>query len=388
MGRAAKRAPVGAFKLLAGPRSPWVGLGWLGVAVGFMLLSFYSVVAGWIVRYAYLSLTGALRGASIDEIQQTFAAIFTDATTSIVGAVGFVALTALVVMWGVQRGLERWSRILMPGLFVMLVALVVQASTLDGVGAAIRFLFSFDASQLTAGGVLEALGHAFFTLSVGLGGMLTYASYLPERTNLVASALAVALLDTGAALLACLALFPIVFTYGLPPTEGPGLVFVSLPIAFARMPGGDIVATVFFLLLLCAALTSSISMLELAVSYFIDERGWSRRAATWRVGSVIAVMSVPSALAGSSYWFGPGLIAIAGKDWFNLVADTVTNWLTPLGGLSFAIFVGWRLSDAFRRDQFGRVGTLARAYGAWLFVLKYVAPAAIIVVFLHSIGLI
>lgn len=353
-----------------------------------MLLSFYSVVAGWIVRYAYLSATGALRGASIDEMQQTFAAIFTDATMSIVGAIGFVALTALVVMQGVQRGLERWSRILMPGLFVMLVALVARASALDGMGPAIRFLFSVDASQLTASGVLEALGHAFFTLSVGLGGMLTYASYLPAQTNLAANAVAVAVLDTAAALLACLVLFPIAFTYGLPPTEGPGLVFVSLPIAFARMPGGDIVATVFFLLLLCAALTSSISMLELAVSYFIDERGWSRRGATWRVGSVIAVMAIPSALAGSSYWFGPGLIAVVGKDWFTLVADTVTNWLTPLGGLSFAIFVGWRLSDAFRRDQFGRVGRHARGYGVWLFVLRYVAPAAIIVVFLHSVGLI
>ena len=378
---------VGAFKRLAGPRSPWVGLGWLGVAVGFILLSFYAVVAGWILRYAYLAMTGRLAGLSVEEIQGLFAQVYADGLFGVLGSLCFIGLTMAVVMAGVRRGLERWSRILMPVLLVMVVVLAMRARTLEGFDEAVGFLFSFDASRLSGGGILEALGHAFFTLSVGVGGMLTYGSYLPEQSNLVADAIIVTVLDTCVALLACLALFPLVFTYGMPPTEGPGLVFVSLPIAFSRMPGGGIVAAVFFALLLIAALTSAISMLELAVSYFIDERGWSRRRATWRVGLAIGGLSIPSALAGSSRVFGAGFEAVLGKNWFDLVADTVTNWLTPLGGLCFALFVGWRLSDAVRRAEFGGRGYLARAYGVWLMILQYVAPLAIVLVFLRSVGL-
>ena len=385
MGRAVRRTPVGAFRQLAGPGSPWVALGWLGVGVGFLLLSFYSVVAGWMLRYAYYAVTGALGGASVEQVQQTFGRVYADGPGGVAGALVFIALNMAVVGGGVRRGLERWSRILMPALFVLLVGLVAYAATLEGFGQGVRFLFRFDASQLDRSGVLEALGHAFFTLSVGLGGMLTYASYLPGRSGVVKNAVAIVGLDTAAALLSCLLLFPLAFTYGLPPTEGPGLVFVSLPMAFASMPAGGIVATVFFALLICAALTSGLSMLELAVSYFIDERGWSRRQAVWRAGLVIAVLAVPSALAGSSSLFGPGFEALAGKNWFEFVVDTVTNWLTPLGGLGFSIFVGWRLSPAVRRSQFD-VGVAEGLYLAWLGLLRYLAPPAIILIFLRGVG--
>lgn len=385
IGRAVQRTPVGAFRHLAGPRSPWVALGWLGVGVGFVLLSFYSVVAGWMLRYAYYAVTGAFAGASVEQIQATFGRVYADGPGGIAGALVFIALTMAVVGSGVQRGLERWSRILMPALFVLLLGLVGYAATLEGFGQAVRFLFRFDASQLDRSGVLEALGHAFFTLSVGLGGMLTYASYLPGRSGVVESSVAIVVLDTAAALLSCLLLFPIAFTFGLPPTEGPGLVFVSLPMAFASMPGGGIVATVFFTLLICAALTSGLSMLELAASYFIDERGWSRRQAVWRTGLVIAVLAVPSALTGSSQLFGPGFEAVAGKNWFDFIVDTVTNWLTPLGGLGFAVFVGWRLSPTVRRSQFD-VGAAEGLYQGWLAVLRFLAVPAIVLIFLRGIG--
>ena len=385
IGRAVQRTPVGAFRHLAGARSPWVALGWLGVGVGFVLLSFYSVVAGWMLRYAYYAVTGAFSGASVEHIQETFGRVYADGPGGVAGALVFIGLNMAVVGSGVQRGLERWSRILMPALFVLLLGLVAYAATLEGFGQAVRFLFRIDATQLDRGGVLEALGHAFFTLSVGLGGMLTYASYLPAQSGVVKSAMAIVVLDTAAALLSCLLLFPIAFTFGLPPSEGPGLVFVSLPMAFASMPGGGLVATVFFALLICAALTSGLSMLELAASYFIDERGWRRRPAVWRTGLVIAVLAVPSALTGSSQLFGPGFEAVAGKNWFDFIVDTVTNWLTPLGGLGFAVFVGWRLSPTVRRGQFD-AGAAEGLYQGWLAVLRFLAAPAIVLIFLRGIG--
>ena len=385
VGRAVQRTPVGAFRRLAGARSPWVGLGWLGVGVGFLLLSFYSVVAGWMLRYAYYAVSGALTGASVEGIQGTFGRVYADGPGGILGALVFIGLTMAVVGAGVQRGLERWSRILMPALFVLLFALVGYAATLEGFARALAFLLRVDLSALDRGAVLEALGHAFFTLSVGLGGMLTYGSYLPGRQGLVRSSVAIVLLDTGAALLSCLLLFPIAFSYGIPASEGPGLVFVSLPIAFAAMPAGPLVATVFFALLICAALTSGLSMLEIAASYFIDELGWSRRQAVWRTGLAIAALSVPCALTGSTQVFGAGFEALAGQNWFDFLVDMVTNWLTPLGGLGFAVFVGWQLSPAMRRSQFD-AGAAEWFYRLWLAVLRFVAPPAIVLIFLRGIG--
>ena len=222
IGRAVQRTPVGAFRHLAGARSPWVALGWLGVGVGFVLLSFYSVVAGWMLRYAYYAVTGAFAGASVEQIQETFGRVYADGPGGIGGALVFIR--AHHGGGGQRRAARAGAVVAHPhaALFVLLLGLVAYAATLEGFGQAVRFLFRFDASQLDRSGVLEALGHAFFTLSVGLGGMLTYASYLPGRSGVVESAVAIVVLDTAAALLSCLLLFPIAFTFGLPPTEGPG----------------------------------------------------------------------------------------------------------------------------------------------------------------------
>jgi|TARA_Y100000031_G_scaffold136048_1_gene159799 NSS family neurotransmitter:Na+ symporter len=387
IGRSLQRTPVGAFQQLAGRRSAWVGLGWLGVTVAFLLLSFYSVVAGWMLRYAYFAASGALGRGGVEQVQQTFGMVYGDAAGSVVGALVFIGMNVAMVGAGIQRGVERWSRILMPALFVLLVGLVGYAATLEGFGEAVGFLFRFDLGQLDRGGLLEALGHAFFTLSVGLGGMLTYGSYLPGKRGVVENAIAIVLLDTAVALLSCLLIFPLAFTFGLPPTESPGLIFVSLPMAFAQMPAGGLVGAVFFILLICAALTSGLSMLELASSYFIDERGWSRRQAVTRVGGVIAVLALPCALTGSTVVFGSGFEAFAGKSYFDLLVDLVTNWLTPLGGLGFALFVGWRLGPGVRRGQFDE-GVPEAVYRGWLAVLRFLAPPAIVLIFLRGIGLV
>jgi NSS family neurotransmitter:Na+ symporter len=195
-------------------------------------------------------------------------------------------------------------------------------------------------------------------------------------------------LDTLIALLACLIIFPITFNYGLEPTQGPGLIFASIPIAFAQMPAGALLATIFFALLVFAALTSSISLLEVAAAYFIDEKGWTRHRATLVSGGIVAVLAVPSALTGATELFGPGFQAWAGRDWFTLVADLASNWSLPIGGMGMALFVAWRLPEALRRSEFVSGSRLARGYVGWLVVLRYVVPLAIVAVFLRAVGVI
>jgi len=236
--------------------------------------------------------------------------------------------------------------------------------------------------------VLEALGHAFFTLSVGMGAMLTYGSYLRRDDDLVSTSIAVSVLDTAVALLACMVLFPIVFAYDMDAAAGPGLVFQNMPIAFSQMPAGMIWATVFFVLVVFAALTSGISLLEVAASYFIDERGWSRAAATLTCGAVILVVGIPSALSGGTRIFGGGMEEAIGKSWFDLFDYISSNWMLPLGGLLIALFVAWRVGDAAREEGFKTGSRFGKMYWGWVQLLRYLVPIGIIAVFLHAIGLI
>jgi NSS family neurotransmitter:Na+ symporter len=386
LGRTAQRSPVGAYKTLAGSRSTWVGLGWLGVVSAFMLLSFYSVVGGWVLRYLFQSSLDSFSGWTVEQVQSLFNTVYMSAGANLFWVSVFMAITIAVVLKGIQNGLELCSKALMPLLFLILVALLIKGVTLDKFSTAFHFLFSLNTEKLTIQGVQEALGHSFFTLSVGIGAMLTYGSYLPREANVMNNALVIALLDTLVALLACMVVFPITFTYGMPPAQGPGLVFINLPIAFAQMPGGRALTAVFFVCLLFAALTSSINILELAVSYFIDERNWSRQRSTLIAGLAITALALPSALAGGTYLFGTGFQETVGKNWFDLMADTVCNWMLPIGGLGIALFIPWSLAKKLERAPLGITGQ--RICGVWLWVLKYFVPIAVIAVFTHSIGLV
>ncbi len=387
IGRAAARSPVGAMRELAGPRSPWVGIGGLSVTAATLLLSVYAVAAGWGMHYAYLGATGRLKGLGPQEVGALFREVNASAGINLFWAVLFMALTVGIVVGGVHKGIERASQILMPALLLMLLALLGKALTLDGFGEAFGFVFGLHADRLTPAGVLEALGHAFFTLGVGGGVMLTYGSYLGRDADIVKDGLWIAGLDTLIALLACLVIFPITFTFGLPSAEGPGLVFTSLPVAFAQMPAGSALATFFFALFTFAALTSSISMLEIPTAYLIDQWGWSRRRATLASGGLITLLVVPAALTGASALLGEGMQRVVGKNWFDLVIDTVADLMLPVGGLGFAIFVAWRLGEVKRRAQFPP-GIASAAYLGWLMVLRWFVPLAVGAVFLHAIGLI
>lgn len=396
LGRSTQKSPVGAFRALSKKGSPWVSVGWLGVLAAFVILSFYSVVAGWAMHYIYLSISGAFDGQSAEQIGKVFGAVYSDTGLNLGWHVGFMIITMGIVLGGVKGGVERASRILMPLLMVMMIGLLVKAITMEGFGPAADFVFGLHTDKLTSASVLEALGHSFFTLSLGMGAMLTYGSYLSRQEDIVASGIIISIFDTGIALLACLVLFPITFSYGMEPSAGPGLVFASIPIAFSQMPGGQVLSAVFFMLLTFAALTSAISLLEVAAAYFIDERGWSRSKATLTTGGIILALGVPSALSGGTEMFGSGFASATasvfgeghGKNWFDLFDYLASNWMLPLGGMGIALFTAWRVSDRAREQGFKAGSSLSGMFWGWIFLLRYIVPVAVGAVFLHAIGLI
>lgn len=393
IGRSTQRSPVGAFKALAGRGSPWRFVGWLGVLSGFVILSFYSVVAGWSLHYAFLSLTGAFTGLEAEAITEMFGALYVNSTLNLVWHGVIMVLVVGIVIGGVHKGLERWNQILMPALVLMLLALLIKATTLGGFHEALTFVFAPNAENLTRAGVLEALGHSFFTLSLGMGAILTYGSYLERDADIVGASVAICVFDTLIALMACMILFPITFTYGMDPAGGPGLVFQNLPVAFSQMPGGHLWGTVFFTLLVLAALTSAVSLLEVTVSYFIDEHDWRRLPATLFCAATIFLFGVPSALSGGTKTFGESFAHATrilgfeeGKNWFDFFDYLASNWMLPLGGLFIALFVAWRIDPETRSHAFKSGSRWHFLYLGWLQLLRYLVPVAVVLVFLHLVG--
>ena len=389
LGRTTQRNPVGAFKRLSG--SPfWTAVGGMGVVAGFVILSFYSVVAGWSLGY----IIEAMKGTFFTFSEASLAG---DHFESLVGNVkwiigyhgGFFLLTMLVVYLGVKGGIERGSKIMMPILFFILIILVIRGVTLEGAEKGIAFLWNPDWSKISGQSVLIALGHAFFTLSLGMGAMMTYGSYLSEEDNVPSSAFQVLFLDTLIAILAGIAIFTAVFAMGQNPAAGPGLIFHTLPVVFAKMPGGFLFGILFFLLLTLAALTSAISLLEVVVAYFVDELNWKRHQAVMIFGLTIFLIGVPSALSFNVMkeikWFD--------KTFFDIADFLASNILLPAGGFFIAVFVAWiwGLDKAVIELKKGAVNIFEN-HGwmvvAWKFFLKYIAPVMIFIVFLYSIGVI
>ena len=371
IGRRAQRDVVGSFRELR-PHSPWAFTGWLHAASAFVVLSYYTVVGGWVLYYIVRAFMGGFAGQSAEEIGGLFTALTTSGPTQILWHALFMLTTILVVVRGVAGGLERGNKIMMPLLFVMLCGLAVYAIQTDGARQGISFMLSPRWDELTGRSVLEAMGQAFFSLSIAAGIMVTYGSYLEKDTNLVRPAFYVAAGDTLVALLSGFVIFPLVFTFQLEPSAGPGLIFRTLPITFSQLPGGQILALLFFLLLTFAALSSAISLLEVVVAYFIDEKGWSRTQATWLIGGVIFLCGVPSDLS---------------EQFFGLADSLVTNYMLPTGGLLIAVFTGWVLSHAVRYEEFMSGGMNEKLYIGWVFLVKYVSPLAVAIILLQSLQL-
>lgn len=384
IGRATHRGAVGSFKQLA-PRSKWYLVGYLGVAAGFCILGFYSVIAGWSLRFLYDSIINANVGQSYDEIAAGFNAFKNTGWQPVLLSAGFLALTAFVVFKGVEKGGERWNKILMPLLIGILLVLCLNSFTLDGFRAGMSFLFSPDFSKITAKTFLDALGQVFFTLSLGMGVMITYSSYVVKPENMLRSKGIVTLIDTSIALISGIAIFPAVFTFGISPTQGPDLIFLTLPNVFGQMTGGQYVGILFFSLITIAALTSMVSIFEMLTNYMMEELKMRRRKAVlWLFCTLVLV----SALCALSQVEGSRLM-IGRYNIFDLLDMLSSNYLMTIGGLLIVVFAGWRISEKRLRKVFTTNGTYNnRIFPIFRFVVRYVSPVAVAVIFLSKIGLI
>src|SRR6056297_1828575 len=382
IGRRAQKNAIGSFKKLS-PNTPWFITGWMGFLAAFSILSFYGVVAGWTLDYIVKAATNSFAGADADAIAGMFGGLISQTWTPIFWQVVFMALTAGVVLGGIKKGIEKYAKILMPLLLVIIIILDIRAVTLKGAMEGLSFLFKPDFSELTGVSVLEALGQAFFSLSLGMGAIITYGSYVNKHDNLSNTAGEVTIADTLIAILAGIAIFPAVFALGIDHDQGPGLVFVTLPEVFQAMPGGFIFSVLFFTLLVVAAITSSISLLEVVVAYFVEEQKMIRRDATIIATALISIFGMICSLSLSS----SVKIEFFGKNFFDWLEFVSSNILLPLGGLCIALFVGWKLGKQKVLKELSNEYTInAPFYHVFIFLVKYIAPIAIAIVFLNGIG--
>ncbi len=383
LGRRGRQSPINTMRALAvaeGRTGAWQLLGWMGIVAGFVILSFYSVVAGWTLAYTFRMASGMFTGASADFVTESFGAFVGDPERLLAWHTIFMTMTVVVVSRGVASGLEKAVKFLMPALFLLLIAMVGYAMSTGHFSEGVDYMFSPDWSKLSADGILSAMGQAFFSLSLGMGAIMIYGSYLTRQASIGRTAIVIAFMDTLVAVLAGMAIFPIVFANGLEPQLGSGMVFKVLPIAFGRMEGGVFFGTLFFLLLVFAAWTSAISLLEPVVAWLVENRSLSRvRASAW-AGIVVWLLGVLSLLS-LNVW---SEVTVFGKGFMDLFEFVAANVLLPLGGFLIAVFAGWVLSRKSSADEFA-MGEGA-AYGLWRGLIRFVAPLAVAVVFLQAVG--
>jgi NSS family neurotransmitter:Na+ symporter len=382
LGRATARNPVGAFKAIR-PGSKWSYTGYLGVVTGVMILSFYSVVAGWTLGYFYKSLSGEFNAIVKEQAAGIFAAFIASPWLQVLLLAAFMFLTVVIVVKGVAAGLEKYSKILMPALFLIMILLMVRSLTLPGAEKGLLFYLKPDFAKINGRVFLEAMGQAFFSLSLGMGTMLTYGSYLGKKENLVSSAAWVAALDTAVAILAGFIIFPALFSQNMAPDQGPGLVFKILPVIFAHMPGGMWFGALFFVLLAVAALTSTISILEVPVAFLIDEKEWSRCRASWLMAALAFVFGVPSALAGGGLKIFTRL-PVLHIDFLSLWDKIWGNVALSAGAFFIAVFVAhvWKTANAL--EEITANGVTFRLARFWVLSIKYVCPLLILVVLISQ----
>ncbi|WP_313799999.1 sodium-dependent transporter [Cytobacillus sp.] len=383
IGRGSGKEAISAYKKLA-PNSLWVGVGRIGVLGCFLLLSFYSVVGGWVLVYSGLSISGKIiaEGASYPDL---FGSIIGTPWITILGLLIFSLINILVISLGVSNGIEKANKYMMPLLFIFFIILVVRALTLDGALEGVKFFLAPDFSKITGKSILYALGQSFFSLAVGFSCMVTYSSYLKKDVSLTSSASAVVGMNIFVSLLAGLAIFPVVFAFGYEPAEGPGLLFIVLPAVFSQLPFGEVFLCLFLLLFLFATLTSSFSLYEIIVSAFTANAKRSRSKVTWISGLIIFLAAIPAALSSSSL----SDFMIFGKTIFDATDFLVSNIMLPFGSLLISFFIIYRADKSLVKNEFELNSTAApRLYPAWRFLMIVVAPITIIIVFLNTLGLI
>ena len=384
IGRRSQKNAYSAFRDLSGG-SAWRWVGLFTIIVPLIVLSYYSVIGGWSIEYLLKSLTFSFTGG---ESQSALSTMFSDFVSSAWGPLlvhtGFLLLTTLIVMVGIKDGIEKFSKVMMPMLFFIVIGIAIYSMTLPGAKAGLDYLFNPDFSKINGKAIAAALGQAFFSLSLGFGTIMTYASYVDKKENPLFQSVATASSDLLFALVAGMAIMPAVFAFGISPQTGPGLVFETLPYVFGQMPAGGFIAILFFLALLVAAVTSSISMLEVAVAYLVEEKKISR---IWACVILFAICWVVGAVCSLS--FGPlSHIKIDGGNIFDFFDNLSSNILMTLGSLLTVLFVGWRLKKTDVYDEFTNGGTLstnARIFGVLWFLIRYICPLAIILIFVSGL---
>ncbi len=387
VGRHGQANAAKAYDLLSNDK-PWKLVGYLGILTGTIILGFYAVVAGWCLQYLFASVAGQLSGDAA-YVKDYFVTFSSDPVKPVLWGVGFILLTHIVIVRGVRRGIERASKWLMPILLLLLVVIVVASCMLPGAMEGVRFLFQPDFSKLSNKVLLEALGQAFFSLSLGTACLCTYASYFSQQTNLLRSAGQIALLDTIIAILAGLMIFPAAASVGVSPDSGPSLIFITLPNvfqqAFAAVPVvGYVISLMFYALLVFAALTSTISMHEIGTAFFTEEFSLPRPKSAWIVTVVTSVICFLCAL---SVGANPE-IKLLGHSLMDFCDQLTANIMLPLGGMLTCLFVGWFVPKQMVRSEFTNDGTLAATFfGIYLFAVRYVCPIGIMLVFLHQLGI-
>lgn len=384
IGRASRRSPIMGMQYLTethGVHRAWRSIGWMGAAAAFIILSFYSVIAGWALHYAVLMFSGSLAGADATAIGASFDTLLASPALLVLYHTIFIAASGLIVGMGIHKGIEGGLRFMMPALFLILLVVLVYALMVGDAAAAISFLFTFNLQDLSLEGWLQAMGQSFFTLSLGMGAIMAYGAYMSPEASLTRTAISIALVDTVIALMAGVAIFSLVFGSGLEAAQGPGLMFVTLPIAFAELPGGAFLGGIFFLLVIGAALTSAISLVEPVAAWLVERFGFSRPQAVammitscWALG-LITVFSF-------NIWADDSFT----HPWFNRspfdVLEFITNILMPLSGLLIALFAGWALS---RDEVLREMATHAGWFRIWQFLVRFVAPTAVAFVFLRTL---
>jgi neurotransmitter:Na+ symporter, NSS family len=386
LGRRGKQSPINTMVTLSAEehRNPnWMWLGWMGVLSGFLILSYYSVIAGWAMSYIFRTGGGMFIGVTADGVKRIFTDLVTDPERLLAWHTLFMVMTMIVVARGVKNGLEKAVTFLMPLLFGLLALILMYSMTTGYFTEGLRFLFT--PGSIDGNGILIAMGHAFFTLSLGMGAIMVYGSYLSEEYSIVQASIVIALADTVVALMAGMAIFPIVFANGLEPDAGPGLIFQTLPIAFGHMEGGTLVGVVFFILLMFAAWTSAISLIEPAVAYLVENRGMNRIYASVWIGGITWFVGLGTIFS-FNIWQDKTLsipYIFENLTFFDFLDYLTANIMLPLGGLFIAIFAAWVMHESSTKEE---LATWPALYNIWRFLVRYITPVAVIIVFLKAVG--
>lgn len=384
IGRHSRSNAAGAFTKMA-PNTKWRFIGYNGVLAAFLILGFYSVISGWTLEYIYQAMTGSLSGKTAADFAADFTAFSSGIYRPIMWTLIFIGITHYIIARGVEKGIEKASKIMMPALFFILLALCIRSVTLDGAEKGLAFLFNPDFEKINSSVILSAMGQTFFALSIGMGCLITYSSYFSNDTKLQSTAIQVTVLNTLVALLAGVMVFPAVFSFGIEPTAGPELVFITLPNVFEQLPLGNVWSLVFFILLALAALTSTISLHEVATAYVHEEYHMSRQKAAWFVSAGVAIIAVFCSLS-----FGIlKEYTIFGLTIFEALDYVTAKIMMPLGGMFICIFVGLRIDKKILKEELTNKGTVTfHLFNTYAFFIKYVAPISIAIIFLNELGII